>query len=562
MQRSPRRPIRHETPAEAPDEGVAAELERSAERARTRGGAAAEAAFLERSVELTLDPELRARRALAAAHALRAATDTESALEQIATAELGPLDALQRAQAARLRAQVLVLRTDYVDGAFELIEAAQMLVPLDPAAASETFVEALATALHRGGGPKTPEIGQVLVGLPLSDSPTARELILHGYGLLYSRGFPNGTEILVEAVDRYADAPRRENDTVTEIGGIATRTARILWDAAASRVLSERALTIARDSGAPALLEEALHAYGTICMDHGRIAEGTAALTEGNALKDAAGLPLGLQDLGTLAALRDDEDTALRHMADLRAQITPSLVGSIVTLDFALSVLYNGLGRYPEALAAAKRSCEAMRNGFALAELVEAAARCGETDLAREGLHDLEARTRLAGKDWGLGIEARCRALLTDGDEAEELYLEAVERLDRADVPLPLARARLVYGEWLRRRRRRRDARRQLELAHDLCDQLGARSFARRARHELVATGVTAHSRRDATLDELTPQELRIATLASEGLSNAEIAGQLYISASTVDYHLKKVFRKLGVHSRAQLHRAPALSTT
>ncbi len=232
-----------------------------------------------------------------------------------------------------------------------------------------------------------------------------------------------------------------------------------------------------------------------------------------------------------------------------------------MTLDFSLSVLYNGLGRFPEALAAAKRSCEEMRNGFALAELVEAAARCGETDLARESLDDLEARTQLAGKDWGLGIQARCRALLSDGDEAERLYLEAIERLDRADVPLPLARAHLVYGEWLRRRRRRTDARRQLERAHELCDELGARSFAQRARHELAATGVTAHSRRDATLDELTPQEARIAALASEGLSNAEIASQLYISASTVDYHLKKVFRKLGVHSRAQLHRAPALST-
>ena len=544
--------------AAGPDERVAAELERSADRARARGGEGAAAAFLERSVELTVDPMLRSRRALAAAHAMRAAGATESALDLIATAETGPLDALQQAEAERLRAQVLVLRTHHERGALEFIKAAESLAPLDPEAASETYVEALATVLRGGRDRET--VGRVLAGLPLSEPPTARELLLHGYGLLFSTGFPHGTDVLAEGIARYAAAPD-QGETVTEIAAVAARTARILWDAAASRSLSARALAIARRSGALALLEEAFHAYGASCMDQGRIAEATAALAEENAVRHAAGLEPGFQDLGTLAVLRDDEETALRHVADLRAQIPPDGTVALASLDLSLSVLYNGLGRFQEALVAARRSCEAVRNGFALAELVEAAARCGETDLARESLDDLAARTQPAGKDWGLGVEARCRALISGDDDAEPLYLEAVERLDQADVPLPLARAHLVYGEWLRRRRRRTDARRHLEHAYAICDELGARSFAQRAQHELAATGVTAHSRRDATLDELTPQEARIAALASEGLSNAEIATQLYITASTVDYHLKKVFRKLGVHSRTQLHRVPALTT-
>jgi DNA-binding CsgD family transcriptional regulator len=544
--------------AAGPDEDVAAQLERSAERARTRGGEGAAGAFLERSVELTLDPTLRSRRALIAAHAMRAAGATGSALELVTTAELGPLDALQRAQAGRLRAQVLVLRTNHEEGVPELIEAAAALAPLDAEAASETHVEALATVLRGGRGREI--IGPALAALPLSESPSARELLLHGYGLLFSEGFPRGTDVLAEAVARSA-AEAGPGETVTELAAVAAFTARILWDASASRSLSERALALARSSGALAPLEEALHAYGAACMDAGRIADATAALAEETALRHAAGLPPGFQDNGTLAVLRDDEQTATRHIADLRAQVPPDGIVTNTTLDFSLAVLYNGLGRFDEALAAARRSCEVVRNGFALAELVEAAARCGELDLARESLDDLAARTRPASKDWGLGVEARCRALVSEGDDAESLYLEAVERLERADAPLPLARAQLVYGEWLRRRRRRTDARRQLEQAYALCDELGARSFAQRAQHELAATGATVHSRRDATLDELTPQEARIASLASDGLSNAEIATQLYITASTVDYHLKKVFRKLGVHSRTQLHRTAGVST-
>jgi DNA-binding CsgD family transcriptional regulator len=230
-------------------------------------------------------------------------------------------------------------------------------------------------------------------------------------------------------------------------------------------------------------------------------------------------------------------------------------------LEHAHAVLYNGLARYPEALAAAYRSGERHPQGGivqALAELVEAAVRCHQPEAAQTALEALCAHTRLGGTDWGLGLEARSRALLAEGKAAEELYTDAIGRLGRTRMRLPLARAHLLYGEWLRRERRRTDARAQLRTAHDLFEAMGARSFAGRARQELTATGATAHSRRNATLDELTPQEARIASLAGEGLSNPEIAARLYISKGTVDYHLNKVFRKLGIRSRAQLHRALA----
>jgi DNA-binding CsgD family transcriptional regulator len=225
-------------------------------------------------------------------------------------------------------------------------------------------------------------------------------------------------------------------------------------------------------------------------------------------------------------------------------------------IDGALAMLYNGLGLYRDALEAAVRSRQrhpAGGYGLALAELVEAAVRCDKTDLCPGALEALTARTQLGGSDWALGVEASSRALVSQDATAEGLYQEAIDRLARTRMRLPLARAHLLFGEWLRRENRRVDARHQLRIAHDMFDDMGATSFAARARHELAATGVTAHSRRDASLDQLTPQEERIAKMAGQGLSDADIASQLYISRATVDYHLRKVFRKLGVRSRKQL---------
>ena len=329
-------------------------------------------------------------------------------------------------------------------------------------------------------------------------------------------------------------------------------------------VLTARGVALARQAGALSLLPEALDLRALYCVDAGELAGAAAALDEAEAIRQATGMEPGFGgDSGLLAALREEERAATGHIEQLRRD--PGIGGvsrRAARLEHALAVLYNGLARYPEALAAAQRSHEQQPGaggiGPALPEVVEAAVRCGQPEAAQTALQALRAHTRLRGTDWGLGLEARSRALLASGGAAEQLYTEAIGRLGRTRMRLPLARAHLLYGEWLRRERRRTDARAQLRTAHDLFEAMGARSFAGRARQELTATGATAHSRRNATLDELTPQEARIASLAGEGLSNPEIAARLYISKGTVDYHLNKVFRKLGIRSRAQLHHALA----
>jgi DNA-binding CsgD family transcriptional regulator len=546
-----------------PDEEVARELERSADRARSRGGEAAAAAFLKRSAELTIDPAGRSRRALAAAGAMHVSGALDAALALLATAEAGDLDELQHAQAVRLRGEVLRLRTEGREGALELATAAELLAAVDPVAASDTYVELLQGLIS--GFSWRQEIAARLTRLPLSEPPTARQLLLHGFGLVFSQGFPHGTSVIAEAVAAYCATESDGGESVVELS-IASQAALNFWDAQAERLLIDRALTIARLSGSQPAVETALATGATGHLQTGRIKEAAAAVHEAVALRSVMGLPAGTEDLGGIAALRDDEDTALRHIAEVQARWGTDSDGSATAIfGWHRALLYNGLARFADALAAAKPACEvhpAGGFGMLFAELIEAASRSGELALARDVLERLAARTQLGGKDWGLGTEGACRALLSDGADAERLYLEAIGRLARVDTPLALARAHLVYGEWLRRGRRRRDARGHLQVAHDLLDEIGARSFAARARHELAATGVTAHSRRDQTLDELTPQEARIASLAGEGQTNGEIAARLYISPSTVDYHLKKVFRKLGVHSRTQLHGATAAAAT
>jgi DNA-binding CsgD family transcriptional regulator/tetratricopeptide (TPR) repeat protein len=315
-----------------------------------------------------------------------------------------------------------------------------------------------------------------------------------------------------------------------------------------------RGVRLVRDAGALGLLPDALEYRANHCIDAGDLAGAAEAFDEAEAIRAAGGTEDVLGDMGQLAALRDEEDLVNARIERLRREHPETAEADHVasTLDCSLAVLYNGLGRHEEAFTAARRSCErhpAGGFGRVLAELVESAARCHQPEVARTAMAGLTARTRLTSTDWGLGVEAYAAALLAEGEAAEELYREAVERLGRTRMPLPLARAHLLYGE-----RRRADAREQLRAAHDLFEGMGARSFAGRARQELLATGITVHTRRNATLDELTPQESRIAVLAGEGLSDREIAGRLCISTSTVDYHLRKVFRKLNIRSRAQLH--------
>jgi DNA-binding CsgD family transcriptional regulator len=550
--------------AAGPDEEVAAELEDSAQRARSRGGVAASAAFLERATALTLDPERRSARALAAAQAWHEAGGHDSALELLALAEAGPLDELGRARAEGLRAQIVYTRTDGRDGALQLLRAARRLEPLDQRLARAAYFDALVAAITPGPHREVGEVGQALRALPLSQPPAATELLLRGFGVLFTDGFPHGIDVLGQARDAFLSAPLAGDKNIRALE-VAANVAHNFWDDAGFDVLSARVVRLARETGALSLLPQALELRASYCLHAGELDDAAAARDEAEAIREATGMEGALGfggDLATLAALRDEESAAREEIEKLRREPRsddPSNLAAV--LEYALAVLYNGLARYPEALAAAQRSRERHALGgfgLALAELVEAAVHCHQPEVAQTALDALTVRTQLGGKDWGLGVEAYSRALLAEDSVAEELYAEAIERLGRTKSRLALARARLVYGEWLRRERRRGEARDQLRTAYDLFEAMGARSFAGRARDELTATGETAHSRRSATLDELTPQEARIASLASDGLSNAEIAARLYISANTVDYHLRKVFRKLGIRSRAQLHRTLA----
>ena len=546
--------------APGPDEQVAGELEESAERGRARGGVAAAAAFLERAAALTLDPPLRSVRALAAAQAWHQAGGHKRAVELVEAAEAGPLGELDRAQAERLRAQVIFVRTDGRDGTVQLLRAAQRLDPLDRDLARAAYVDAMRAAYLSG---YTLDVGRRLRELSLSQPPDATGLLLHGYGLFITEGFPHGIDVLAQAIGAFVSASVSGDENIRALEAAAA-AARSLWDDTGFDVLTARVVALARDAGAVSLLPEALDYRALYCVDAGDLAGAAAAVDEAEAIRQATGMEPGFGgDSGLLAALRDEERAATGHIDQLRSEPgIGSVSGRAARLDHALAVLYNGLARYPEALAAAQRSGERYPGGGGigqpLAELVEAAVRCHQPGAAQTALQALRAHTPLGGTDWGLGLEARSRALLADGGAAEELYTEAIWRLGQTRMRLPLARTHLVYGEWLRRERRRADARGQLRTAHDLFEAMGARSFTGRARQELAATGATAHSRRSATLDELTPQEARIASLAGEGLSNPEIAARLYISKGTVDYHLNKVFRKLGIRSRAQLHRALA----
>jgi DNA-binding CsgD family transcriptional regulator len=333
-----------------------------------------------------------------------------------------------------------------------------------------------------------------------------------------------------------------------------------LWDDATWGRLTGRAVTWAREAGALTVLPVALTARAGVHVHAGEFAAADALVQEADAISAATGnAPLRYTSL-LLAAWRGDRSRTEALIASSQADAIAGGEGRAIGLaEHASAVLHNGLAQYPLALAAAQRACEHEDMGFfgwSLAELVEAGARCGVRDEATAALEQLEARTGVAGTGWALGIQARSRALLSDGAEADALYREAIDQLARSSVVVHLARAQLLYGEWLRRAQRRTDAREQLRQAHEIFSRVGAQAFAERAGHELAATGETVRRRSDATRDDLTAQEAQIARLAAGGQTNPEIGAQLFISPRTVEYHLRKVFAKLEISSRRELRRA------
>jgi DNA-binding CsgD family transcriptional regulator/tetratricopeptide (TPR) repeat protein len=547
------------------DEDVASELERSAGRAQVRGGLAAAAAFLERAAVLTPEPSRRAARALAAAQAKHQAGAFDSALRLVNIAESGPLNELHWAQVDLLRGQIAFSLGRGSDAPPLLLKAAKRLEPLDQRLARETYLDALTAVFFPGILASDESVLETARAArsapPSSQPPRASDLLLDGLGLLITEGYAAGTPTLRMAVNAFRDEDISRGEGRRWLS-LASRLAAFLWDDEAWDVLSARFVQLARDAGALSVLPLALATRSGAQLFAGEFALSCSLLEEVAAVNEATGATLapyvGLAHVTFQG--REAEVTPLIEAAT-RELVRRGDGEGLRFIHWVTAVLYNSLGRYEESLAAAQQAGEDTHaswwRDWGLVELIESAARSGKPELAADALARLSETTGASGTDWALGVEARSRALLTDGEAAEPLYREAIQRLERTRVRVELARAHLVYGEWLRRERRRLDAREQLRTAHELFTVFGMEAFAERARVELEATGEHARKRTVETRDDLTPQEAQISRLAAGGATNQEIAAQLFISPSTVDYHLRKAFRKLGVKSRHQLKQHP-----
>ncbi|HXO07528.1 MAG TPA: helix-turn-helix transcriptional regulator, partial [Solirubrobacteraceae bacterium] len=542
------------------DEDVARELEQSADRARARGGLAAAAAFLERSAALSPDLTRRAHRALEAATSKHLAGATQEALRLLASAESGPMEPLDRAKLRLLHGEIVDLRRT-PEALPLLLDAAKQLEPLDVPLSRHAYLSAIRVATVAGRlGPGTLEVARTALQAPrVPGEPRAVDLLVDGLAVRFTDGYAASAPALRLALRALCEDGEREAVSV-RWPWFARRVAPELFEDDAWHYLATRSVQLTREAGALVALQVALtHLAHVRCLE-GNLDGASSLLDEADEIASVTGTePFHIGRLW-LAGYRGNEmeATVLFETAE-PAAIARGGEGIVLTFaEQARAVLYNGLGRYeaalPSAQSAGKRD-EIMVSVWSLPELVEAATRCGQGDVANAAIESLSERTRAAGTELALGMEARSRALVSDGAVAERLYREAIERLGRTRLAFELARAHLLYGEWLRRRRRRIDARDRLRAAQDMFTSFGAEAFAARARRELLATGETARKRTVETRDELTAQETQIAQFARDGLSNAEIGARLFISPRTVEYHLHKVFTKLDITSREQLDR-------
>ena len=561
--------------ATGPDDAVAAELEASAGRAQKRGGIAATATFLERATALTSDPARRVARAIAAAQAKRDAADPAAAHELLAVAELGPLSHLQNAQVARLRAQMEFARSrggelgspPLAEPASQLLEAAMRLENLDDDLAREAYLEALTAAMYAGrlgepgALPNVAEAARAAVGrVPNLQRPI--DLLLSGLANLITSGTSEAAVPLRAALEQICHAPPSDGQPLRlaslGLAVVQEIAAGELWDDAIWHQLASNMVRRARDSGALAVLPSALVFLAGTHIFAGEFATAATLLEEATSIAAATDhlAPMRYHSL-SLATLRGIPADVLPNLEAAAARGTARGEGRALGMNgWATAVLNNGLGRYEEAFAAAREGCEyddLGLHGWRLSELIEAAVRCGELETAAVAARRLEERAGASGTDFGLGFSASARALIADDEHADVLFAEGIERLERTRMVIHLARAHLRYGEWLRRVNRRVDARRHLGKAHEMFTRMGAQAFAERARRELVATGEKIAKQPSGSGDELTAQETQIARLAGDGFTNQEIGAQLFISTHTVEWHLRKVFVKLGITSRRQL---------
>jgi DNA-binding CsgD family transcriptional regulator len=548
--------------AQGPDEVVAHELERSADRAHCRGGIAAAAAFLAKATELTPDPARRGARALAAAQTKLDAGAPDAALGLLAIAEAAPLDELQHARTDLLRAEIALAVNRGRDAPSLLLRAAERLEPLDVALARETYLEALEAAIFTGSlsrGDVLQAAEAARAAPPAPEPPRPIDLLLDGLAVRFTEGFAAGIPGLKRAVRAFRLGGAPGTDDVRWVG-LACRVATDLCDDEAWRELATRGLRLARDNGALTSLANALSYSAGEHVHAGELDVASEMLDEADGIVQASGNAPHRYATMTLIATRGREGQAMELFESSARDANARGEGRAITMaDYATAMLYNGLGNYQAAVAAAEQACRNEQLSvywWALAELVEASVRSGQREIAADALRRLHERTGVCGTDWALGVEARSRALLSADGRAEALYRQAVERLARSRGAVHRARAHLLYGEWLRRDNRRLEAREQLRSAHETFSRIGAEAFAERARRELLATGETVHRTAHQTLVVLTAQEAQIARLARDGHTNPEIGAQLFLSPRTVEWHLRKVFTKLAIGSRRELRRA------
>ncbi len=540
------------------DEDLAAELERSAERARARGGMAAAAAFLERAAALTPDRGQRARRTLAAAQAKFLAGSPQAALTLLESAASAPMDGLEIAMAERLRGRIALHLSRTGESAPVLLDAAQRLESFDPGLARETHLEAMHAAAVAGrlGIGMRAAATAARTAPPAPGPQRASDVLLDGLAVRFTDGICAGAPVLKLALAALLDGNGEYEEDV-RWPWLACRVAADVFDDETWHLLASRYVLIARGAGALGVLPIALMHLSLMHVFEGKLETAAALVEEIDSIIDATGSRRVSIPKLILAACKGDEARASKLIDEAQRDAIARGEGFVLTFaEHAHAVLHNALGHYETALDNAQRASaqdELHASVWSLPELVEAAVRSGKPEVAADALERLRQRTQVAGTEWALGVEARCAALLSDDAIAEGLYREAIERLGHCRVALDLARAHLLYGEWLRRRARRVAAREQLRSAQASFAEMGAEAFAQRAERELLATGETTRKRTIETIDDLTPHEARIARMARDGASNQDIATELFVSRKTVEYHLHKVFSKLGISARQQL---------
>ena len=547
--------------ANGPDEDIAAELESAADRAFAKGGLRASAAILERAALLSTTPAQAVRRTVAAARATYEAGSPDDALTLLAMVDPDLAGPHARAVATRLRGQITVSLGRPQHAIALLLDAAGSLRSLDPATARETYLEALEAAMYAGDfGPQgglAAVAAEVRQELPDGiDTPGVVDHLLEGMLSWAVDGLPSALGHLRLALDELSSSTV-DPVAVARWTWLAYHVALSTWDDDRWSALTERYRASVRAAGALSLLPSALVGSAGFAVRTGDFAAADALLADALTISSAIGLPPTAAVVGAaVTAWRGERVDAERAVDRVARDGSANGVHDSTLANYCTAVLHNGLGNYATALEAARASAYAPQLGLPvllLPELIEAAARVRDLPEAERALARLAVDTNAAGTPWALGIEAYCRALVTRGERAESLYVDAIRFLENCRMVPSMHRAHLAFGEWLRRERRRTEARGHLQIAFDAFTTMGALGFAERARRELLAAGGAVTSRTERILGELTPQELQVARLAAGDGSNQEIAAQLFISPSTVAYHLSKAFRKLDINSRRQL---------